>query len=285
MELLWRWCFGLGMLGLLLYAYAQLRPAIVTAAADTPALRVTDLVKQVRVLAEMLTPLMPLLLKLLGQLYLAGGVLWAAISATGRGVILRSLTASAAAECGVATASLERRWWTYFALHAARVLMLLILVIGYLGGILAAALVTQERPSVRLFMLITLTTFFAAFLLWSYVNRVLALAPVFDACDGLAPLDAIAAAVLFLRRKGTQLRAANRAGNILHVTVAVLFTLLGVVSSAVPLPPVGLAALILLETLLYCVLADYFHLNRLAMAVAMVVGERAAASEPTAPQA
>ena len=273
MELLWRWSFGLGMLGLALYAYAQLHPAIVTAAADAPALRVNDVVKQVRVVVEILTPLLPLLLKLMAQLYFAGGVLWAAISATGRGVVLRALVAAASGGRGATNVPPARRWLTLFALHLARVLMLLILLIGYLGGILLAALLTAQRPSVLLFCMVTLTVFFAAFWLWSYVNRVLSVAPVFAVGAGMAPLEAIGEAVLFLRRKGAELRAANRAGNVLHAAAAVLFTLLGLTTAAVPLPAAGLAVLWILETVLYCVLADFFHLSRVGNTVVLAMEE------------
>lgn len=280
MELLWRWSFGLGMIGLALYAYARLHPAIVSAAADAPALRVSGAEKQARVLVEMLAPLLPLILKLMAQLYAAGGLLWAAISAAGRAVILRSLAAAEDGGHGVSIATPGRSWASLFVLHAARVLMLLILLIGYLGGILLAALLTQQRPSPVLFALITGTVFFVAFWLWSYVNRVLGVAPVFAVYGGKTPLDATAEAVLFLRRRGARLRAANLAGNLAHAAAAGLFSLLGVATMAVPAPTAGLYALLLAEAVIYFALADFFHFSRLANVVAMVADEQSGVLPP-----
>ncbi|MDR3764386.1 MAG: hypothetical protein P4M01_09850 [Acidobacteriota bacterium] len=278
MELLWRWSFGLGMLGLLFWAYAQLRPALYIADGDAAMLHTTKIYLLVQTIMAIVEPLLPVALKVLAALYVLGGLLWALIAATGRGVILRTMVAWEASARGVATARPARRWASYFALHAARVLMLLILLIGYLGGILVASLVTAARPSVLLFVVVSMTVFFAAFLAWNYVNRVLGVAPLFVACDGLSPLDAIGEAVVFLRSKGKALKAANLRGSILHLSAAVLVTLLGVATPALRVSGVVLGLLWLVEALAYFVLADYLHLCRLGNLVAMAVGERAAAA-------
>ncbi len=88
------------------------------------------------------------------------------------------------------------RWPAHAILHAARVLMLLIPAIGYLAGVLLASLAGGAENPLSAAILV-LTPFFTACVLWSLVNWLLSLAPLFVERDGLSALDAIVAALNF----------------------------------------------------------------------------------------
>jgi hypothetical protein len=274
MELLWRWSFGLGLLALLFYAYAQLRPAIFLTEADAEAFHTQDPFALASAISDLTTPLLPLVFKLCAQLFALAAVLWAVISACGRGIITRVLVARLSVEHGIAPAADAPRWLSHVALHAARVLMLLILVMGYLGGLFLASLVGPAQQSPVLTILILCATFAASLALWSYVNRVLALAPVFVALDGALPLDATVSAIRFFGRNPGRLRSVLRGNNALRAAVVLAITVVGAATVALPAPSWTISALLLLETLLYFVLADFLHLARLAAQVAVVVHER-----------
>jgi hypothetical protein len=184
------------------------------------------------------------------------------------------LVARLSVEHGIAPAADAPRWLSHVALHAARVLMLLILVMGYLGGLFLASLVGPAQQSPVLTILILCATFAASLALWSYVNRVLALAPVFVALDGALPLDATVSAIRFFGRNPGRLRSVLRGNNALRAAVVLAITVVGAATVALPAPSWTISALLLLETLLYFVLADFLHLARLAAQVAVVVHER-----------
>jgi len=132
MELLWRWSFGLGLIALVAIAYARIRPVILLAGGE--ALNLQDPVAFAESATNMIMPVLPLLAKTSAQVFCVAAVLWAAISALGRGIITRTIVGRLAKEHGVVIAPDAPRWASFAVLQCARVLMLLILVIGYLGG-------------------------------------------------------------------------------------------------------------------------------------------------------
>lgn len=278
MELLWRWSFGLGLLGLALYGYAQLRPAILVAEPDRQAFASGDPTAMSAACAEILAPILPLLFRLCVQLFLGGAVLWTLISTAGRAVITRTILRQLAAERGVALVDAPR-WMTYLGLQAARALMSLILVIGYLGGLLLSSLVGMAEDNLLLAALVPMATFAAAVVVWAWVNRVLVLAPVLVARDGLLPLDAILAARDWRQRARVDLREISRRDLFFRLANVTAVTAAGVLVLCLPMPAWLLWALLALETLAYLVAADLLHLVRLAAWAGVALAERVATPE------
>ena len=199
MELLWRWSFGLGLLAVLFFAYAHLRQAMLLSDADELALNGQDPFAAAtagnsssgpcRCCSGRRASLKP-----------AALVLWVGAATFGRGIVTRLVVRRFAADYALTIAPDAPRWSSFAILKCARVVMLLILVIGYLAGIMIAGFVSGLRQNVLVSALIVFASLTVSGLLWSYVNWVLSLAPIFVVRDALAPLDSVAAAVTFIRR-------------------------------------------------------------------------------------
>jgi hypothetical protein len=282
LELLWRWSFGLGLMALLFYAYAHLRQAVLISDADMAAFNSRDPITLANAAAAVLTELQPLLLRTFVQIAGIAAALWVATAALGRGILTRIIVRRFADEYSLTVAPDAPRWRAFTALKIARVLMLLILVIGYLAGELLAArtLPVPEQasapaPNLLTPALILFACLAVAAVLWSYVNWILSLAPIFVVRDGLAPLDSIVAAIAFVRRNYPHLAAIATWNATLRGLTATLVTLAGVFSGTLytSLPGWALTALLAIETLLYFVISDFFLLARLAAYSSVAVRE------------
>jgi hypothetical protein len=275
MELLWRWSFGLALLALSFMAYAHLRQAFFLSDADELALSGQDPLAMASAAAGLIGQALPLLLRLLTQVFTVAAVLWIAAAGLGRGIITRMIVRSFAAEYGVSIAPDAPRWRVFATLKFARVLMLLILAIGYLGGVLIAAFVNPREQNLLASALIVFASLAVASLLWSYVNWVLSLAPIFVVRDGLAVLDSVVAAIAFIRRNHPRLTAIAVWNSTLRGLAATVISIAAVFSVVLheALPPWTITALLVLETLLYLVVSDIFLLARLAAYASVAVRE------------
>jgi hypothetical protein len=122
--------------------------------------------------------------------------------------------------------------------------------------------------------LVVLCSLTLAGLLWSYVNWVLSLAPIFVARDGISPLDATVEAISFIRRQFPQLKAIALWNHSLRGAGAVVLTLAGVFTASFRgFSPWVIIVLLALETLAYLVISDAFLLARLAAYASVAVRE------------
>ena len=245
MELLWRWSFGLGLLALLFFAYAHLRQATASLRCRPVGAQRAGPIRLGRRSRERhSTRAMPLLLKTSAQVFSLAAVLWIAAAALGRGIITRIIVRRFAADYGLTIAPDAPRWTSFAILKFARVLMLLILVIGYLGGTLIASLVPGAAENLLVSALIVFASLTVASVLWSYVNWVLSLAPIFVARDALSPLDSVAAAISFIRRNYSRLTAIAIWNSTLRGVAATVISLAGAFTAAMhaALPPWAITA-------------------------------------------
>jgi hypothetical protein len=275
MEVLWRWSFGLGLLGLSFFAYAHLRQAVLLSDADELAFASQDPFAIAEAAASVMTEALPLLLKTLAQISGVAAVLWIAAAALGRGFITRTLVRRFAAGCDLTLAPDAPRWTSFAILNFARVLMLLILVIGYFAGVLIAALVNGPGQRLLASALIVFASLAAASVLWSYVNWVLSLAPIFLVRDALSPLDSIVAAIGFIRRNYSRLAAVALWNSTWRGAAATIISIAGVCTAALhlTLSSWAITALLAVETLAYLAISDIFLLARLAAYASIAVRE------------
>ena len=277
MELLWRWSFGLALLALSFMAYAHLRQAVFLSDGDEIALSGQDPFALASAAAGLIREAQPLLLRSLAQVFTVAAVLWIAAAALGRGIITRMIVRSFASGYGVSIAPDAPRWRVFATLKFGRVLMLLILAIGYLGGVSIAALINPREQNLLASTLIVFASLAAASVLWSYVNWVLSLAPIFVVRDGLAALDSVVAAIAFVRRSHSRLTAIaiwNSTWRGLAATAISMAAAFSVVLHEA-LPPWTITVLLALATLLYLVVSDIFLLARLAAYASVAVRELA----------
>jgi hypothetical protein len=275
LELLWRWSFGLGLLALFILVYTHLRQAVLLSDADTAAFNSQDPLAMATAAAGMFAGTQPQLLRTFAQVFAGAAVLWAAAAALGRGILTRTIVRRFAADYDLGIAQDAPRWTSFAILKMARVLMLLILMIGYLGGDLIAALVDAPGQSVLTPALILFSALAVAGVVWSYVNWVLSLAPIFVVRDGLSPLDSLLAAIAFSRRNYSHLAAIAIWNSTLRGLAATAITLGGVATVAMraALPGWTTTTLVGLETLVYLVVSDFFLLARFAAYSSVAVRE------------
>jgi hypothetical protein len=275
LELLWRWSFGLGLLALLFFAYAHLRQAVLLTDADVEAFSGQDPLAIATAGARVITEAQPLLLRTFTQVAAVAAVLWVVASALGRGMLTRMIVRRLAVDYDLKIAPDAPRWSGFAILQMARVLMLLILAIGYLAGVLIVARVNSPGQNLLTDTLVIFAAIAASAVLWSYVNWVLSLAPIFVARDGLSPLDSIVAALAFIRRNCSRLMAVSIWNSTLRGLAATVIAAAGAatVSMRPALPGWAITTLLALETLLYLVVSDVFLLVRLAAYSSVAVRE------------
>ena len=274
MELLWRWSFGLGMLALAFFVYSQLRQAVLLSDADELALSGHDPIVAAATAWGLLAGAMGPLLRVLEPVFCVAVVLWIAATTVGRGIITRLVVRRFAADYTITIPTDAPRWSSFAILNFARVLMLLIPVIGSLGGTLIAGLVSAPGQNVIASSLIVFASLAAAGLLWSYVNWVLSLAPIFVVRDGRSPVDAIVEAIAFLRRNYLRLSSVALWNGILRGLAATVISIAGMFAVALrPAPTVAIAVLLVLEMLLYLIISDLFLLARLGAYASVAVRE------------
>jgi hypothetical protein len=280
MELLWRWSFGLGLLALCFFAYAHLRQFILLSGADVPGLSDQDPFAIAAAVASAIAETMPQLVRTLAQVFTVAAVLWIAASALGRGIITRIIVHRFATEYGLTIAPDAPRWAGFAILQFARVLMLLILVIGYLSSSFIAAMVTNGHD-VFTAALIVFAALVISGVLWSYVNWILSLAPIFLVRDALSPLDSVVAAIGFIHRNRSRLTAIALWNGTLRGLAATVISIAGVGALALQLalPPSATTVLLVLETIAYLAISDIFLLARLAAYASVAVHELVLAKE------
>jgi len=275
LELLWRWCFGLALLAVLFVAYTHVRQAILISDADQAIFASEDPLAIANAGAALIAASQPLLLRVLLRICVVVTVLWVIVGVPGRALVARLIGRRLASDYGIAIAPDKPRWIAFACLAILRVLMLLILFIGYLAGVLIAMRVNVDRPNLLADALIIAASLALSAVVWNAVNWVLSLAPIFVVRDGMGPLDAVVAALAFIRRRYSFLAAIALWNSTLRGLVATAITLAGV-ATVLWRPPHALwltALLLALETVVYLVASDYFLLARLAAYSSVAVRE------------
>jgi len=152
-------------------------------------------------------------------------------------------------------------------LHVLRAVLLLAGVLGFVGAILLAGLVSPDaHPHPGLAFLVFVPIAGLVWLFWSALNWMLSLAAVFVVRDGDDWLEAIAAAmVLFRQRAGAVLAVSSWVGVAHLVAFVAATTVVSMPLGFIPLVPWRLAVLAMVFiTLVYFALADWLYMARLA---------------------
>lgn len=152
-------------------------------------------------------------------------------------------------------------------LYVLRAVLLLAGVLGLIGAILVAGLVSPDaHPHPGLAFLVFVPIAGLVWLFWSALNWMLSLAAVFVVRDGEDWLEAIAAAiVLFRQRAGAVLAVSSWVGVAHLVAFVAATTVVSMPLGFIPLVPWRLAVLAMVFiTLVYFALADWLYMARLA---------------------
>jgi hypothetical protein len=152
-------------------------------------------------------------------------------------------------------------------LYVLRAVLLLAGVLGLIGAILVAGLVSPDahaHPGLAFLVFVPIAGL--VWLFWSALNWMLSLAAVFVVRDGEDWREAIAAAiVLFRQRAGAVLAVSSWVGVAHLVAFVAATTVVSMPLGFIPLVPWRLAVLAMIFiTLVYFALADWLYMARLA---------------------
>ncbi|HEX8924374.1 MAG TPA: hypothetical protein VF786_01205, partial [Terriglobales bacterium] len=270
LELLWRWSFAMGAIGIMFLALRPLVAAVQLTQMDQEMLASHNPDMIAGVLGEIMVDVLPVIGTVLAWSLPALALLWAAAVTLGRGftarIIVRNLSDASGRQLPSWTIA---RWRAMAGISLGRVAMGLILFIGYVGGIIIARWASGVAFS-RLSPLVSAATFMLVFGVavgvWMVVNWFLSLAPLFVVRDGSDTLTSVAQALRFTQVRGPELRNVAMWNGLIRAFCAALFVIAGTL--CVPLgrsAPVwlvgGLGTAIAVG---YCVVSDYFLLARFA---------------------
>jgi len=270
LELLWRWSFALGALGIIFLAMRPLVAAVQLTQMDKEMLASHNPDMIAGVLGDIVADLLPVIGTVLAWALPALALLWAAAVTVGRAVtariILRKIVDESAHPLAAWTGA---RWRAMTGISMGRVFMGMILFIGYVGAIFIARWaqgLVPPRMSPLVSPLVFLSVFSISVGVWTVVNWFLSLAPLFVVRDGSDTLTAVAQAIHLTQTRGPELRNVAIWNGLIRSVCAALFMIAGAVCiplarSAPEWVSGGLGTAIFVG---YCVVSDYLLLVRFA---------------------
>jgi len=262
-EVGWRWTFGAVALALAAATFAGFLEGVAVTDRDLLALGSSNQDLMSAALAHMFEGAGGRLLHAFAVLLPALAVLWTIAASVGRTVTLRLMM----------PASSRLRLLPMFTLHFARAALAITTLLAAFGTLLFAASVSIRpdpdgfaRPDPTLYLLILLFVLPVIAVVWSFLNWLLSLAPIFVVRDGASAPASIASAVGVARESKAALAGTTALFGLLRlvalgVLVFVSLMVAGAFSAA------GLKATMVVLGLLalaYFVVADMLFIARLA---------------------
>jgi hypothetical protein len=273
-ELAWRWAFAAGAIGVLLRYSRILRDALSLSAADQGMLLSGDLLQMLDAGSRIAAGAMPYLIEAAVGALPKIALIWLICITIGRSPLIRKVVQFTAGKPADAN---PRFWTSMLAVHAVRLLLLLIVVSAYLGAgrVAAFALGTDmNNPRVFAAMAAYIFTFSVGIAIYLFANFVAALAPLYVA-QGRGTLDALADAAHASIREKSLLGGSSAANATLRTVVATVVTGASVLLLPMSryLPQVVIVALAGLLTVVYCAASDILLLARTVSYALIVLGD------------
>ena len=294
-EVTWRWTFGAAGWALLILSVFEYLNSLPVSSADVLFLRSRHPFLVSQALAHLIAGSGERVAAATIIVGLALAILWITCSSIGRAATIQPLldyfaaVNVSASPSGLATFTAPRRQtkpWrlrSLLGLNFLRVTLVLAGLLSLISSTIIAGLVsTPAHPRPGLSFLIFVPLVVLVVLFWSSMNWFLSIASIFILRNGSDLFDSVASAVEFCLRRARALTWSSTVFGTCHLVVFML------ASSAVVFPlafigilPRGmiLGAVILL-TLLYFLLVDFFYVGRLAAYVCILETPEAVYSVP-----
>jgi hypothetical protein len=272
-EIAWRWAMGATVWALLLFSLFEYLNTLPVTNSDAALLSTRQPALVGRALAHILHGSLSrvVLAAFIGTLTLS--CLWIIAASLGRSATLGALlehfrsrfAGSFPAESLPAKQS--RPFRSLAALHFLRLALALAAILALVGGALLAGFASPKanpRPGLALLLFLPLAALVGVAV--GELNWLLSLAGVFAVRDGEDAMGAISGAVAFLRERTGAVFAVSSWTGMAHLVAFSIFTTL----AAVPLSLLQVApgrivlALTAVVTLVYCAIADWLYIARLA---------------------
>ena len=284
-EVAWRWTFGAAACLLAFLTAVEFLDTLAVSAGDLLFLRSRQPFLIAQAFAHIFRGSAPRLVGAMLVLMPALALFWILAGSLGRAATLQALRAGFAPAGPEEESGARRkprwRFRSLFGLNFLRTALALAGLLGYIGAMILAGLVSSEQhPPPGFAFLIFLPLALVVWLLWSSVAWFLSVASLFVVRDGQDTFGSIAAAVDLCRHRPGPVSAVGFWHGLLHLvaflaaTSAVFFPIafLGL------LPPGFVLIAVLVLTLLYFAWVDFLCVARLAAYV--YIAETPAISQP-----
>ena len=280
-ELAWRWSWGgaaILLTGLALFEYLH---TLIVTPTDLMLLRLKHPLAVSRALADIFHGSGPRVVFTCIVLIPALALLWALLGSLGRFATLRALVSRATPDWVSKPGSIP----ALVGLHVLRIALALAGLLSFLGAAVVASFVsTRKTPHAGLELLLFVPLAILVSAIWSSVNWLLSLAPIFTVHDGEDTFGAIAAALAFTRRRGGKTSAVGFWFGAMHLVAFIVGTTVIMYPLAVAsLVPPGITLLLMgVIVLVYFAVADWLYVARLAGYLAIVEWDCSSLREPEA---
>jgi hypothetical protein len=296
-EVTWRWTFGAAGWALLILSVFEYLNSLPVTSGDVLFLRSRHPILVSQAVAHIIAGSGERVASATIVVGLALAVLWIICSSIGRAATIQPLLEyfapvnASASPSGLATFTTpdESKRWHMRSLMGLNFLRVTLVLAGLLSlissSIIAGFVSTPAHPRPGLSFLIFVPLVALVVLFWSSMNWFLSIASIFVLRDGSDVFDSVACAVEFCLRRARALTWSSTVFGTCHLVVFML------ASSAVvfPLAFIGilprwiiLIAIVLL-TLTYFMLVDFFYVGRLAAYVCILETPEAVYSVPSPP--
>jgi hypothetical protein len=289
-EIAWRWSFGAAATLLLAFSFFTFLDTLPVGNSDLLLLRSRQPFLIFRTFAHIFRGSA---FRAVGAgivLALTFGAAWIVLASLGRAATLKALIAYFRESGFSRPEHQEKNLWplsSLFALNFFRMAATLAAAVGCLAAILLGAAASPPTdPSPGIAALTFLTVTMLVWLTWSTLNWFLSLAAVFVVTDGEDTFGAIAAAIDLCRARPGSIFAAGTWFGLAHLTAFVLASsIVGFPLAFAPyLPAAAVLGGVLVVTVLYCAVADFLYVGRLAAYIAILeMPESQVSAEPAPP--
>ena len=262
-ELAWRWAFAVGAIGIVLFYSGTVRDAISLSAADQGILLSGNLLLTLDVLSRIVANALPFVMQAAAGAIPKIALIWLACITLGRSPLLRRIVEKS----GGAPVVINGRFWiSMTAIHAIRIVLLLIVISAFLGASRVAAFFLgsdMNHPRILLALAAYLLTFSIGIAIYLSTNFVASLASLYVA-QGRRALDAMADEAHASLKEKALLGATAASNATLRTVAATVVTgasvLLLPLSRYVPQSVLLVVAALL--SVLYCIASDILLLAR-----------------------
>lgn len=276
-ELLWRWSFGLGALAVLFVSLRHVLDALILTDADEAMLASRSPQIVLNALAGLMEQVGPQLANVLMFALPTLAVLWCLAATIGRGLTTRVLVRRLAYDYGQNLPE-QSHWPSMLGVHVLRVVMGLLVFIGYTGAsyISSSALGSVDSPNILVGALMFLMVFVPVFLAWTFVNWGVSMAPIFVVRDGSGAIDSVAESIRFCLGCYRSLAKVAIWNALLRTGVAIVLSFCAFVCAPLAklMPIWAVGAFGTLLALAYFMASDYLLLARLGGYAAVALQQR-----------
>ncbi len=276
-EVCWRWAFGIAAAALIAAAYLVLLHPVPVSDADRVLLDSGSPLQFANAVADIVTAIKGRLLQAIALVLPGLVALWTFAAALGRFSNLPELVRQESAS-GRPTPAHKSPFRTLLALSFGRAALLVGLLGAYLGSVLVAAVIVAlgGQEDLWLFLLLFCSSFVIAVFIWSVLNWLLGIAPVFAVRDGRSAFGSLADTLRLLTRSSrevTRVTAIYAFWRLIAIVAATVASVALLVLHFLPRAAVlaGIGAI----TLIYFLVADYLFIARLAGYAAIPQAENA----------